>query len=126
VVQPGLGGDRGAPTTARGGFLYSEEWFISAPAAAAAAAPVAVGEKVALSLFRMLVQKEIGYKSEEPGYAGLIDEAQNYMVAQVSRIIFVPFIPLLLVIHDGPSVPQDSKIVCPDAGDTVGQVDWCC
>lgn len=40
--------------------------------------------KVALALFRMLVQKEIGYKSEKPGYAGLIDEAQNYMVVQVS------------------------------------------
>ncbi len=54
-------------------------------AAAAAAAAVPVGGKVALSLFRMLVQKEIGYKSEEPGYAGLIDEAQNYMVTQVRR-----------------------------------------
>lgn len=39
--------------------------------------------KVALGLFRILVQKEIGYKSEKPGYDGLIDEAQNYMVVQV-------------------------------------------
>lgn len=29
------------------------------------------------------MQKEIGYKSDKPGYAGLIDEAQNYMVVQV-------------------------------------------
>ncbi|CAN0492349.1 unnamed protein product, partial [Ectocarpus sp. 12 AP-2014] len=41
-------------------------------------------DKVALALFRILVQKEIGYKSEKPGYAGLIDEAQNYMVIQAS------------------------------------------
>lgn len=47
---------------------------------------------MALSLFRMLVQKEIGYKSEEPGYAGLIDEAQNYMVAQARCVRpFSPF-----------------------------------
>lgn len=38
---------------------------------------------MSLGLFRLLVQKEIGYKSAEAGYAGLIDEAQNYMVAQV-------------------------------------------
>lgn len=43
--------------------------------------------KVALALFRILVQKEIGYKSEEPGYAGLIDEAQNYMVIQASSVL---------------------------------------
>lgn len=43
--------------------------------------------KVALALFRILVQKEIGYKSEKPGYAGLIDEAQNYMVIQASLIL---------------------------------------
>lgn len=42
--------------------------------------------KVALALFRMLVQKEIGYKSEKSGYAGLIDEAQNYMVVQVTLL----------------------------------------
>lgn len=40
-------------------------------------------KQVALALFRMLVQKEIGYKSAREGYAGLIDEAQNYMVVQV-------------------------------------------
>lgn len=39
--------------------------------------------QVALGLFRLLVQKEIGYKSPEAGYPGLIDEAQNYMVVQV-------------------------------------------
>lgn len=43
--------------------------------------------KVALALFRGLVQKEIGYKSEQPGYAGLIDEAQNYMVVQVHLVL---------------------------------------
>ena len=40
--------------------------------------------KVALGLFRLLVQKEINYKSDQSGYAGLIDEAQNYMVVQVT------------------------------------------
>ncbi|CAN0495721.1 unnamed protein product, partial [Discosporangium mesarthrocarpum] len=37
-------------------------------------------KQVALSLFRLLVQKEIGFKSDKGGYAGLIEEAQNYMV----------------------------------------------
>ncbi|CAM9247587.1 unnamed protein product [Chrysoparadoxa australica] len=39
-------------------------------------------DKVALALFRGLVQRNIGFKSELPGYAGLVEEAQNYMVVQ--------------------------------------------
>lgn len=51
--------------------------------------------KVALALFRILVQKEIGYKSEQPGYAGLIDEAQNYMVVQVHLVLWWMLVKLL-------------------------------
>ncbi|CAM9255958.1 unnamed protein product, partial [Choristocarpus tenellus] len=39
-------------------------------------------DKVALMLFRGLVQREIGFKSDKAGYDGLIEEAQNYMVVQ--------------------------------------------
>lgn len=44
------------------------------------------GAKVALGLFRSLVQREIGYRSAKDGYAGLVDEAQNYMVYQVREL----------------------------------------
>eukprot|EP00667_Euglena_gracilis_P002543 EG_transcript_2543 len=37
-------------------------------------------DRLALGLFRQLVQREIGYVSAEPGYAGLIDEARHYMI----------------------------------------------
>jgi hypothetical protein len=39
-------------------------------------------DKVSLDLFRSLVQREIGFKSQKPGFDGLVDEAQNYMVVQ--------------------------------------------
>lgn len=43
---------------------------------------------MALALFRRLVQNEIGYKSNQPGYSGLLDEAKNYMVVQVKKSTF--------------------------------------
>eukprot|EP00611_Tribonema_gayanum_P013511 TRINITY_DN2449_c0_g1_i2.p1 TRINITY_DN2449_c0_g1~~TRINITY_DN2449_c0_g1_i2.p1 ORF type:complete len:263 (-),score=66.13 TRINITY_DN2449_c0_g1_i2:73-861(-) len=39
-------------------------------------------DKLSLALFRNLVQREIGFKSEKEGYEGLIEEAHNYMVVQ--------------------------------------------
>lgn len=37
-------------------------------------------DKVALALFRRLVQREIGYVSSKPGYDGLIEEARHYQL----------------------------------------------
>ncbi|CAM9229740.1 unnamed protein product [Ectocarpus fasciculatus] len=71
-------------------------------------------DKVALALFRVLVQKEIGYKSEEPGYAGLIDEAQNYMVVQASLGASVEdqqdMVVRVLSTIAGPAVPPVYKL----------------
>jgi len=71
--------------------LYEQSWF----------------DKLALGLFRSLVQREIGYKSESSNYEGLIDEAKNYqlnqrasaeeqqnMVVSVLRTMAGPFPPL--------------------------------
>ncbi len=37
-------------------------------------------DRVALALFRQLVQREIGFKSEKPGYDGLVEEARHYQL----------------------------------------------
>ncbi|CAB1100231.1 unnamed protein product [Ectocarpus sp. CCAP 1310/34] len=65
-------------------------------------------DKVALALFRNLVQKEIGYKSEKPGYAGLIDEAQNYMGASVEDQ--QDMVVRVLTTIAGPAVPPVYKL----------------
>ncbi|CBJ33737.1 conserved unknown protein [Ectocarpus siliculosus] len=68
-------------------------------------------DKVALALFRVLVQKEIGYKSEEPGYAGLIDEAQNYMVIQGASVEDQQdMVVRVLTTIAGPAVPPVYKL----------------
>ncbi|CAM9194912.1 unnamed protein product [Ectocarpus sp. 12 AP-2014] len=73
-------------------------------------------DKVALALFRLLVQREIGYKSEKPGYTGLIDEAQDYMVVQASLILGASvedqqdMVVRVLTTIAGPAVPPVYKL----------------
>ncbi|CAM9935387.1 unnamed protein product [Scytosiphon promiscuus] len=68
-------------------------------------------DKVALGLFRILVQKEIGYKSEKPGYDGLIDEAQNYMVVQEASVQDQQdMVVRVLETIAGPAVPPFYKL----------------
>jgi len=54
------------PSSPVGPDFYQESWF----------------DKLALAIFRSLVQKKTGFTSKLEGYPGLVEEAQEYMVSQ--------------------------------------------
>jgi hypothetical protein len=66
-------------------------------------------DRFALSLFRRLVQREIGFASDKPGYDGLLEEARYYMLepgvttqdqqAMVRRVLAVIAGPVAPIVY---------------------------